>query len=133
VQKPVQSERGFTIIELLVVMTIIGILTVMALPKFTSAIRHAREAVLLEDLHVMRGAIESYTMDKQKAPQSLEDLVTEGYLKAIPVDPMTNSKDTWVVNNSDAMSSVDQTEPGIDDVHSGSDAIGHDSQPYSTW
>ena len=81
----------------------------------------------------MRSAIDSYTMDKQKAPQALDDLVTEGYLKAIPQDPMTYSKDTWVTNTSDAMSTVDQTEPGIDDVHSGSDEVGPDGQPYSSW
>lgn len=132
-QKTVQSERGFTLFELLVVMGIIAILATMALPRFAASIRAAREAVLKEDLHVMRSAIESYTMDKQKAPQSLDDLVQNGYLKAVPVDPMTQSKDSWVVNNSDAMSSVDQTEPGIDDVHSGSDQMGSNEQPYSTW
>jgi general secretion pathway protein G len=114
-------------------MTIIAILATLALPRFTASVRAAREAVLREDLHVMRSAIESYTMDKQKAPQSLDDLVTDGYLKSIPLDPMTNSKDSWVVNNSDSLSSVDQTEPGIDDVHSGSDALASDQQPYSTW
>jgi len=133
VQRPVQSERGFTLFELLIVMAIIAVLATMAVPRFGAAVRNAREAVLKEDLHVMRSAIESYTMDKQKAPQSLDDLVTDGYLKSVPVDPMTNSKDTWVVDNSDAMSSVDQTEPGIDDVHSGSDAMGTNEQPYSSW
>ncbi len=69
-------------------------------------------------------AIDSYTMDKQKAPQSLDDLVQDGYLKAIPEDPMTHSKDTWVTDTSDAMYSLDETEPGINDVHSGSDETG---------
>ena len=81
----------------------------------------------------MRMAIDSYTMDKQKAPQSLDDLVQDGYLKAIPEDPMTHSKDTWVTDTSDTMSSVDETEPGINDVHSGSDETGSDGQPYNTW
>jgi len=82
---------------------------------------------------VLRGAIDSYTMDKQKAPQSLQDLVEAGYLKAIPMDPMTRATDTWVTDTSDALSSVDQSEPGIDDVHSGDQEPGSDGQPYSTW
>ena len=128
-----KHEAGFTLIELLIVMTIIAILATMAIPRFASAIKHAREAVLKEDLHVMRSAIDSYTMDKQKAPQSLDDLVQDGYLKSIPQDPMTYSKDTWVTNTSDAMSTVDQTEPGIDDVHSGSEDTDSNGQPYSSW
>lgn len=117
----------------MIVMLIIGILMTLAIPSFTSAVKHARESVLKEDLHVMRAAIDSYTMDKQKAPQSLEDLVTDGYLKAIPEDPFTHNKDSWVVDSSDSMSSVDQTEPGIGDVHSGSQDEGTNNQPYSTW
>jgi general secretion pathway protein G len=128
-----QSESGFTLIELLIVMTIIGILAVVAIPRFTSSIRAAREAVLREDLHTMRDAIDSYTMDKQKAPQSLDDLVQNGYLREIPMDPMTHTKDSWVTDTSDAMFSIDQSEPGIDDVHSGSDESGSDDQPYSSW
>ena len=114
-------------------MAIIGILATLAIPSFVTAIKHAREAVLKEDLHVMRAAIDSYTMDKQKAPQSLDDLVTDGYLKVIPEDPMTHGKDTWVTDTSDAMYSLDETEPGIDDVHSGSEDTGSDGQPYSSW
>jgi len=81
----------------------------------------------------MRSAIDSYTMDKQKAPQSLQDLVQEGYLKVIPEDPMTKSRDTWNTDVSDSLHSLDQTDPGIDDVHSGSQETGTDGQPYSTW
>ena len=119
--------------ELLIVMLIIGILMMMAVPRFVSAIQNAREAVLKEDLHVMRTAIDSYTMDKQKAPQSLTDLTTDGYLREVPVDPMTRSKDTWTTETSSDLSSVDQTEPCIVDVHSGSSETGSDDQPYSTW
>jgi general secretion pathway protein G len=93
----------------------------------------AKEAVLKEDLHVMRAAIDSYTMDKQKAPQSLEDLITDGYLRAVPEDPITHSKDTWATDSNGALYSVDQTEPGIDNVHSGSQELSTGGQAYSTW
>ena len=128
-----KDEAGFTLMELMIVMMIIGVLTTLAIPSFVSAVRSAKEAVLKEDLRVMRSAIDSYTMDKQKAPQSLDDLVQEGYLKVIPEDPMTKARDTWVTDMSDSLHSLDQTDPGIDDVHSGSQETGTDGQPYSTW
>lgn len=126
-------ESGFTLVELVVVLSIIGILLMLAIPRYATSIKNAKEAVLREDLHVIRAAIDSYTMDKQKAPQSLDDLVQDGYLKVIPQDPMTQSKDTWTTDTSDAMYSLDQTEPGINDVHSGSQDTGSNGQPYSTW
>ena len=128
-----KHDAGFTLVELMIVMAIIGVLAVVAIPSYVGAVRQAREAVLREDLHVMRDAIDSYTADKQKAPQSLDDLVTEGYLRSIPVDPMTRAKDTWVTSTSDALHSVDQTDPGIDDVHSSSQEQGTDGQPYTEW
>lgn len=127
------KQSGFTLIELMIVMAIIGILAVIAVPSYISAVRQAREAVLKEDLFTMRTAIDSYTADKQKAPQALDDLVQEGYLKSIPEDPMTHSKDTWVTDSSDSYTSVDETDPGITDVHSGSNDTGSDGQPYSSW
>ena len=120
-------------VELMIVMAIMLILTTLAVASYTTAIKHAREAVLREDLQVMRTAIQSYTMDKEKAPQSLDDLVQSGYLRAIPVDPMTHSADTWVTDTSDAMYSLEESEPGIDDVHSGSDEKGSNGQAYSSW
>ena len=129
-----RQDAGFTLVELMIVMAIIGVLAVIAVPSYISAIRHAREAVLKEDLHILRDAIDSYTMDKQKAPQSLDDLIQDGYLRSIPEDPMTHSKETWVTDTSETLSSVDQTDAGgIDDVHSGSEETGTDGQAYSTW
>ena len=127
------QSAGFTLIELMIVMAIIGILITLAIPSFVGAIKHAREAALKEDLQTMRTAIDSYTMDKQKGPQSLDDLIQNGYLRAIPEDPITRSKDTWVTDSSDSMYSLDETEPGITDVHSGSTETGSDGQPYSSW
>jgi len=128
-----KHNTGFTLIELMIVMAIIGVLAVMAVPSFVGAIKQAREAVLKEDLHVLRSAIDSYTMDKQKAPQSLDDLIQDGYLKAIPEDPMTRSNTTWVTSTNDALHSLDQTDPGIDDIHSGSEETGSDGQAYASW
>ena len=128
-----KQDAGFTLVELMIVMAIIAILMMVSVPRFAAAVRMAREAVLKEDLFTIRGAIDSYTMDKQKAPQSLDDLVQEGYLKAIPEDPMTKSKDTWVTDSGDALHSIDQTDSGIDDVHSGSQESGADGTAYSSW
>jgi general secretion pathway protein G len=128
-----KHDAGFTLVELMIVMAIIGVLATLAIPSFVGALKQAREAVLKEDLHVLRTAIDSYTADKQKAPQSLEDLITDGYLKTVPEDPMTHSKDTWVTDTSDTLSSVDQTDPGINNIHSGSQDQGSDGQPYSAW
>lgn len=137
VKKPREVPRGyagFTLLELLIVMIIIATLAAIAIPAYTRNVHAAREAALREDLRVMRGAIDSYTVDKQKAPQTLDDLVTSGYLKAIPKDPITGRTDTWVPGTSDVLSSVDQTdEGGIDDVHSGAQQTATDGTAYNTW
>jgi general secretion pathway protein G len=130
----VRAQRGFTLVELMVVMLIIGILAAIAVPSYVSSIKSAREAVLREDLHVMREAIDSYTMDKDKAPDSLDDLVQAGYLKSIPKDPMTTSATTWNTDSGDSYSDVDQTsDGGISNVHSGSTDTGTDGRPYTEW
>jgi general secretion pathway protein G len=128
-----RQDAGFTLVELMIVMAIIGVLAMVAVPSYVKAIQHAREAVLKEDLRTLREAIDSYTMDKQKAPQSLDDLLQDGYIKTIPEDPMTKSTTTWVTDTSDSLHSLDQTDPGIDNIHSGSDETGSDGQPYNTW
>jgi general secretion pathway protein G len=128
-----RSEDGFTLVELMVVMLIIGILAAVAIPSFVAAIKSAKEASLKEDLHVMRDAIDSYTMDKNKAPQSLDDLVQNGYLKEIPQDPFTHSRETWVTASDDTYADLDQTEPGINDVHSGAQELDSEGQLYSSW
>jgi general secretion pathway protein G len=127
-------ESGFTLLELLIVMTIIATLAAMAIPMYTRNVLAAKEAVLREDLQVMRTAIGSYTVDKQKAPQSLDDLVTAGYLKVIPKDPITGRNDCWVTTQSDTLSSVDQTDSGgIDDVHSCAQENAIDGTSYGSW
>ncbi len=132
--KRTQSEAGFTLVELMIVMLIIGVLAAIAVPSYTASIRNAREATFRMDLQVMREAIDSYTMDKEKAPQSLDDLVQNGYLKEIPRDPLTRSNTTWVTDPSDALQSVDQqVGDGIGNVHSGSTQTGSDGKPYSEW
>jgi len=128
-----REQRGFTLIELMIVISIILILVSIAAPIYSSSITRAREAVLKDDLFTMRSVISQYTLDKQRAPQSLDDLVQAGYLKQIPVDPMTNARDTWTVDQEDVLLSVDQQQPGITDVHSGSTATSSDGTPYSSW
>jgi general secretion pathway protein G len=127
------TSDGFTLLELIIVMVIIATLAAMAIPSFTRNVLAAKEAVLREDLQVMRTAINSYTVDRQKAPQNLDDLVSAGYLKQIPKDPITGRTDTWITHMSDMLSTADQTESGIDDVHSGAQQNAIDGTSYNTW
>ena len=128
-----KGEQGFTLVELMIVMTIIGILAAIAIPSYIRAVQKAKEAVLREDLHTLRTAIDSYTVDKEKAPDSLDDLVQAGYLKSIPKDPMTSSSDTWITSESDTMTDINETQGGMDDVHSGSEGVASDGTTYNTW
>ena len=128
-----KGERGFTLVELMIVMTIIGILASIAIPSYIRSVQKAKEAVLREDLHTLRTSIDSYTVDKEKAPQSLDDLVQAGYLKTIPNDPMTSRSDTWMTSQSDTMTDINETQGGMDDVHSGSEAVSSEGTTYNTW
>jgi len=128
-----RRELGFTMVELMIVMAIIVILISIAIPQYQKAMIRAKESVLKNNLFTLRQVIDEYTYDKQKAPQSLQDLVSAGYVRDIPLDPMTGSNQTWKVIMEDALTSVDQTEPGIFDVKSGSDKTGLDGTPYADW
>lgn len=128
-----QRQRGFTLIELIIVCAMILILTGVMVPIYKIHIVHANEAVLKEDLYNMRVAIDQYTQDKSKAPQALDDIVTAGYLHAIPKDPFTHATDSWQVVQEDVVESIDQTAPGISDVKSGSSLISTEGTAYSSW
>ena len=129
-----RPRSGFTLIEMMIVMTIISILIAVAVPMYQKSILRARESLLRNNLFTIRTVIDEYTYDKQKAPQQLQDLVTEGYLRQVPLDPITGSNNSWKVIIEDAITAVDQTEPGIFDVRSGSDKTSPlDGTPYSEW
>jgi general secretion pathway protein G len=127
-----RSSAGFTLLEMMIVMIVIGILMSIALPIYTTSLLKSREAVLRQDLFTLRSLISQYTLDKQKAPQSLDDLIQGGYLKVIPKDPMTNEPN-WEVVQEDILLTVDQQDPGISDVHSASSATATDGTAYSSW
>ncbi len=128
------SVAGFTLIEMMVVVAIMLILVGMAAVRYDQSITRSKEAALHHDLSVLRGAIEQYTLDKQQAPQSLDDLVSAGYLREIPVDPVTGQKD-WVTETSDVLLSPDEASGGgISDVHSASDKQSpFEGSAYNTW
>jgi general secretion pathway protein G len=123
---------GFTLLELMIVISIILILVAVAVPIYNQSIVRSREAVLRQDLFTLRSVISQYTLDKQKAPQSLDDIIQAGYLRQVPSDPMTGQSN-WEVVQEDVLLAVDQQDPGITDVHSASNSTASDGTAYSSW
>lgn len=127
-----KNSRGFTLIEMMIVVSLILILVSIALPVYNRSILRTKESVLKQDLFTLRNVISQYTLDKQKAPQTLDDIVQAGYLKSIPKDPFTNEAN-WTTEQEDSVMAVDQQEPGIVDVHSASNDTAMDGTAYSSW
>jgi len=126
-------EAGFTLIELMIVITIILILIGMAAGRYEKSVLRAKEATLKQDLPAMRQSIDNYTLDKQAAPQSLDDLVQAGYLRKVPVDPMTAAAD-WVAQYDSVVLSPEQSSTGMVDVHSNSSRVSpFENTPYNEW
>jgi general secretion pathway protein G len=131
-RRAIRRPRGFTLLELMIVLSIIMILMAVAVPVYNQSVVQARESVLRSNLSTLRNVISQYTLDKQKAPQGLDDLVTAGYLRQLPIDPMTRESN-WEVVQEDVLLAVDQQDPGITDVHSASSGTASDGTAYSTW
>lgn len=128
-----RRENGFTLIEMLIVISIILILVGIAAMKYDKVVQRSKETVLRTDLRTMRDAIDNYTLDKQAAPQSVDDLQQAGYLREVPTDPMTRAKD-WVPQFDSVVLSPDQTTTGMVDVHSNSNRVSpFDGSPYNEW
>lgn len=127
------AARGFTLIELLVVMSLVVVLSAMALVGYQNSVIRAREATLKTDLYHLRDAIDQYYADKQKWPATLQDLVTDGYVRKIPIDPMTDSADTWQTEAPESDPANPSADGGIFNVKSGSEKTSLDGTPYAEW
>jgi general secretion pathway protein G len=122
----IRKEGGFTLLELMTIIVIIGILVTLAIPSYHGAVIKAREAVLKHDLFTMRDVLDQYRGDQGKYPPSLSELVKTGYLRTVPVDPITSSNNTW-------QEVIETTEGGVFDIHSGSDLVASTGTPYNEW
>ena len=125
--------EGFSLLEMMMVITVILIVVSISSPLYMTGIVRAREAVLRDDLFTLRALIDRFTLDNGRAPARLEELVEGGYLGRLPTDPFTGSNETWQEQKEDAPLSPTQTGLGIVDVHSGSDLVSLEGTPYSTW
>lgn len=128
-----RSSRGFTLLELMIVLSLIVLLAGIGLMGYKSTVQRGREAVLAEDLFRMRDAIDQFHVDKSKYPADLSELVAAGYLRSIPVDPMTSSAETWQLVPAEPDPGNPSAEFGIYDVKSGSERVGLDGRPYTEW
>jgi general secretion pathway protein G len=126
-------RRGFTLLELMIVLTLIAVLVGIAIPMYRTLILRSRESTLKVNLHSLREVIDQYTADKKKAPQTLQDLVDAGYFREMPLDPMTGQRNTWTADFDTSVSVSDQTETGITNVHSGSSGMSTEGTAYNTW
>ena len=127
-----RRRLGFTLVEMMIVMAIVVILIGIAVPYYQKSIMRAKESVLRNNLFTLRQVIDEYAYDHQKAPQTIQEVVTDGYLRSVPVDPMTG-KAEWVPIMEDPQTSASPNEPGIFDVHSASDKTSLDGTPYAEW
>jgi general secretion pathway protein G len=131
--EPARRRFGFTLIELMIVMAVIAVLMSIALPIYTRSIQRSKESVLKNNLFTLRTVIDEYTYDKQKAPQTLQDLVSDGYLRQVPIDPITGNNESWKLIMEDQGNTVNQSQPGIFDIRSGSDLTSLEGTPYAEW
>ncbi|MBM3786867.1 MAG: prepilin-type N-terminal cleavage/methylation domain-containing protein [Acidobacteria bacterium] len=128
-----RHRRGFTLVELMVAMAVVLVVISVAVPLYQKSLVRAKESVLRQNLTSMRTVIDEYTYDKQKAPQQLDDLVKEGYLRQLPLDPIVGNNTSWKVIMEDGAATVSQSEPGIFDVKSSSEKTSLEGTPYSEW
>lgn len=127
------NAPGFSLLELMMVMVLILLAATISQPIFQNVITHSREAALKDTLFTLRSMIHRFTLDHQRPPESLEEMVEKGYLGEVPLDPITRSRDTWFVDTEDFQLSSIETTLGVTDVHSGSDRTALDGTPYNSW